>query len=315
MPLPFSASTEDQGINDELLREYASFLAGKAEGTIEAYLRTVRQIMIWVAARPGNGGVFQPQQLTKTAVEIYLASLEREGFSLHHRARVKSALSTFARWLVEEKGMLQKNPTRGIDLPAMQMLAPRQLSEDQRFILRSLVEQAGDRRGAALFALGYWAGCRVSDVSWLEMAHTHVGPKVGWLHVGHKGGKSRDIDLVNEARKPLYEFLQATRDPDRTYVFPSQRSERLTEEGIHYWFRTLKGRARSDQWDHIADLTFHDLRHDFAHRSREAGWSLEEVAYNLGHVTKKGTPAIQTTVRYTQVNREQVKDKLKLLRG
>lgn len=131
---------------------------GKAEGTIEAYLRTVRQIMIWVAARPGNGGFFQPQQLTKMAVEIYLVSLEREGFSLHHRARVKSALSTFARWQVEEKGMLQKNPTCGIDLPAMQMLAPRQLSEDQRFILRSLVEQEGDRRGAALFALGRLRG-------------------------------------------------------------------------------------------------------------------------------------------------------------
>ena len=61
----------------------------------------------------------------------------------------------------------------------MQTLAPRQLSGDQRFILRSLVEQAGNRRGAVLFALGYWAGCWVSDVSWLEMAHTHVGPKVG----------------------------------------------------------------------------------------------------------------------------------------
>ena len=61
----------------------------------------------------------------------------------------------------------------------------------------------------------------------------------------------------------------------------------------------------------LADLTFHDLRHDFAHRAREAGWSLEEVAYYLGHVTKKGTPAIQTTVHYTQVSREQVKEKLK----
>jgi len=80
--------------------------------------------------------------------------LEHEWLSLHHRARVKSAFSTFARWLVEEKGLLQKNPTRGIDLPAIQMLAPRQLSEDQRFILRSPVEQEGDRRGAALFALG-----------------------------------------------------------------------------------------------------------------------------------------------------------------
>src|SRR6266699_3686046 len=240
-----------------------------------------------------------------------LASLEQEGFSLNHRARVKSTISSFARWLMEEKGLLQRNPTRGVDLPSQQILAPRRLSEDQRYILRSLVEQAEDRRGAAIFALGYWAGCRVSDVSWLQMAHAHVGPKVGWLHVGYKGGKWRDIDLMNEVRRPLYEYLKASGDAERAYVFPSQRSERLTEEGIHHWFRTLKAGATKDQWELIHDLTFHDLRHDFAHRAREAGWSLEEVAYYLGHVTKKGTAAIQTTVSYTQVSREQVKEKLR----
>jgi len=58
-------------LNEQLLQEYAFFLANKAEGTIEAYLRTVRQVMIWVVGRPGNGGLFQPQQLTKTAVEMY----------------------------------------------------------------------------------------------------------------------------------------------------------------------------------------------------------------------------------------------------
>jgi site-specific recombinase XerD len=231
------------------------------------------------------------------------------------RAKKQWREALFARWLIEEKGLLHKNPTRGIELPTMQMLAPRQLSDDQRFIPRSLVEQEGDRRGAALLALGYWAGCRVSDVSWLEMAHTHIGPKIGRVHVGHKGGKWRDIDLIKEARKPLYEYLQATRDSEREYVFPSQRSARLTEEGIHHWFRNLKAQATKDKWEQIADLTFHDLRHDFAHRARGAGWSLEEVAYYLGHVTKKGTPAIQTTVRYTQVSREEVKEKLKLLRG
>lgn len=40
---------------------------------------------------------------------------------------------------------------------------------------------------------------------------------------------------------------------------------------------------------------------------------MEEIAYYLGHTTNKGTPAIQTTVRYTQVSREEIKDKLKLL--
>jgi len=120
---------------------------------------------------------------------------------------------------------------------------------------------------------------------------------------------------MNEVRKPLYEYLRASGDADRTYVFTSQRSDRLTEEGIHYWLRMLKARATKDKWAYIHDLTFHDLRHDFAHRAREAGGSLEEVAYYLGHVTKKGVPAIQTTVRYTQVSREQVKEKLKRVKG
>jgi len=44
---------------------------------------------------------------------------------------------------------------------------------------------------------------------------------------------------------------------------------------------------------------------------RKAGWTLEEIAYYLGYVTVKGSPAIQNTVRYTQVNRAQVKEKLK----
>jgi site-specific recombinase XerD len=315
MPMSSLSTGKEQTQDEELLHEYEHFLSGKAKGTIDAYLRTVRHLMDWIADRPGHEHHFLPQQLTKTAVEMYLTQMEQDGYSLNHRARVKSTISTFARFLVEEKGLLQRNPTRGVDLPAQQMLAPRQLSEDQRFILRSLVEQEGDRRGMALFALGYWTGCRVSDVSWLQMAHTHVGPKVGWLHIGYKGGKWRDVDLMNEARKPLYGYLQATHDTQRMYVFPSQRSERLTEEGIHYWFRTLKAQATSGQWEHIHDLTFHDLRHDFAHRARAADWSLEEVAYYLGHVTKKGTPAIQTTVRYTQVNREHVKEKLRNIRG
>ena len=89
----------------------------------------------------------------------------------------------------------------------------------------------------------------------------------------------------------------------------------MSEAGIHYWFRTLKAQATKDQWALIQALTFHDLRHDFAHRARAAGWSLEEVAYYLGHVTKKGTPAIQTTVRYTQVSRQQVKEKLRAIKG
>jgi len=129
---------------------------------------------------------------------------------------------------------------------------------------------------------------------------------------------TRNRDLLNQARKPHFEYLQERlndhRHKDIEFVFTSQRTSRLTEAGIHHWLRTLKEKkATKGEWELIKDITFHDLRHDFAHRCREAGWTLEEIAYYLGHITKQGAPAIQTTARYTQVSREQIKEKLKLL--
>src|SRR5881227_2904058 len=221
MPSPEKNAIEEVR---SLVGEYEQFLSGKAEGTTDAYLRTVRHLIGWVGQLPGNNGQFQPPQLTQTTVELYLAHLEQEGFSLNHRARVKSTISNFAQFLIEEKELLQRNPTRGIDLPPLPLPIPQELSAQQRSILHVLVKQANDPQGTALFALGYWAGCRVSEVSWLEMAQTNVGPGVGWLHVGHDGYKGRNIDLLHEARQPLYAYLQARRDTERTYVFSSQRS-------------------------------------------------------------------------------------------
>ena len=301
---------------DPLATAYLESLAGKSPATFEAYRRSLRHFLTWLQAKPGCEGAFDPTTFTRTAVQVYFAELEAQGLSVSDRARRKAALNGFARWLIEEQDVLQRNPLRAVALPAQPLLAPRELSGDQRFILCSLVERDGAPRSAALFALGYWAGCRVSDVAWLEQQHTHLTPKVGWIHVGHKGGKARDIDLHCKARQPLADHLalRPKEDPGR-YVFRSQRGERLSEAGIHHWFRTLKTRATHAEWALIADLRFHDLRHDFAHRARAAGWSREAVAYYLGHVTKKGTPAIQTTPRYTQVSREQVKRQLRGIAG
>jgi site-specific recombinase XerD len=265
---------------------------------------------------PRAAGGFAPEQFTATAVETYLEHLAASDYSVSHRARVKAALNGFARWLVEEQGLLRRNPVRGVVVPAQALLAPRELSPDQRYVLRTLVEREGSLRGAAIFALGYWAGCRVSDVAWLRHEHTHVGPRTGWLRVGYKGGKAREIDLANAARKPLYEYLEHGAGRwSGAHVFTSQRAARLSEAGIHHWFRSLKDLARRQEWELVHDVTFHDLWHDFAHRARAAGWSLEEVAYYLGHVTRQGRPAIQTTVRYTQVSRAAVKHKLQTLPG
>ena len=80
------------------------------------------------------------------ALESYLAHLDASGHSVSHRARVKSAVSGFARWLIEEKNLLRRNPAHGLTLPAQPLLAPRQLSPDQRYVFKSLIERAEDPR-------------------------------------------------------------------------------------------------------------------------------------------------------------------------
>jgi integrase len=72
-------------------------------------------------------------------------------------------------------------------------------------------------------------------------------------------------------RRPLYAYLQqGNRYPDSPYVFSSQRAARFTEAGIHHWFRSLKAQANQEEWALIHEVTFHDLRHDFAHLAHAA---------------------------------------------
>jgi site-specific recombinase XerD len=301
----------------------ASRLALKRETTRTTYAIILRQFLVWLGSQPGHAAPFKPSSdLTQTAVQTYLLQELRET-SISHRERTKSILSSFAEWLIDE-AQLSRNPTRGISFPSQQLLAPRELSTDQRYVLKELVETEG-LRGKALFALGYYAGCRASDVCWfrLEGVH-HLTKKSGEVTVGYKRGQQRTLDLVNEARKPLNLYLEESRKQIQTtcpFVFLSQREHpatsrsddhprRLTEGGLHAWWRALKEKATRQQWELIADITFHDLRHDFGHRLRASGFTLEEVAVALGHVTKKGTPAIATTARYTQPSRAQMRQKL-----
>lgn len=292
-------------------------LTRKDSSTIRVYRHILEQFLQWVVKRSGKLTVFHPGLLTKTLVEQYLSERERQRYSLSHRKRIKSVINQFCSWLMETKGGLTLNPTHGILITKTQAqtTGPRTLSPVQREILCRLVKE-DDRRGQALFALGYWAGCRVTDLVHLRLSDVHVGPRSGWLHLGGEGTKARMIDLMNEARRALYDYLQRREaDQESVFVFLSQRGSSLTDAGLHHWFRTLKQKASPQEYALIADIAFHHLRDDFAARAYAAGWTLEEVAYYLGNVTMKGTPAVQTTIRYAQVSRAQVKEKLKVIKG
>src|SRR5437588_281365 len=103
-------------------------LSRKNSGTIDVYQRTLRDLLLWLTERPGHT-LFSLDQLTCASVEHYITSLEEAGYSVSHRTRVRSVLSSFCQWLIDEYGLLKRNPARGLEIPPQHVLAPRVLSD------------------------------------------------------------------------------------------------------------------------------------------------------------------------------------------
>ena len=160
-----------------------------------------------------------------------------------------------------------------------------------------------------------WAtgrGCAEVEIAALRLDQCTINQRVGSITlVDAKGGKTRTLDLHNMARRALFDYLSPAepqdddRDPESVYVFTSQRaaglrqqgrSDHLSERGIEHLWGQFKRQGSYEEWKLIADVTFHDLRHDFAHRARQAGWSLEEIAVYAGHQTKDGAPVLRFSV-------------------
>lgn len=285
--------------------------------------------MDWLATQPG-GSPFQVELLTETVIRGYLEALKAAGRAPRTRQKTLIGIRAFCRWAIGE-GLLSRNPTHQIEPPTVVATAPRELTEAQRFVLKNRVEMAQSSRLAAIFALGYWAGLRISEVAHLRLNQCQVNQRVGAITIlDSKGGKTRTLDLHNMARRALYVYLDEAptrpeaRDPESEYLFTSQRAawlrrqdrpDHLSPRGIEHLWTKLKRQSPAAEYTLIHDVRFHDLRHDWAHRARQAGWTLEEIAVYLGHQSKDGTPVITTTVRYTLPSRQQLKKQLQRLSG
>jgi len=194
--------------NSEILPAFAQSLGGRDPKTIVAYLSAAQGLVDWLAAQPG-GAPFRIELLTETVIRGHLEALRVAGRAPRTRQKALTGLRSFCRWAVAE-GLLPRNPTHQIEAPTVIAVAPRELSDAQRFVLKNRVEAAQSKRLAAIFALGYWAGLRVSEAAQLQIHHCQLNQRAGVITiVDSKGGKTRTLDLHNAARRALYEYVSA----------------------------------------------------------------------------------------------------------
>jgi len=319
----------------KVIDEYSGAdLGNLAPGTVDAYVRVLRQVAVFLASVRGGDLLFHPEDLTEAVVAAYIGDLGERGFSWGHQRRVLSVLNQFCNWLIA-RGTLATNPTRGVTIGPQPPPGPRELTEGQRGTLRRLVAQSaspgkgrgGDLRGAAMFALGYWAGCSVGEISSLLKAQTHLEAGVGWVRIGGARGRSRAIPLREEVYEALTKYLvSGTRFQTSAYLFTSQRETlpvpageldgwRLGEAAIYAWWKGVKAWAEAAEWPAIHEVAFLDLRHDFEQRAREAGWQREELAAYLGNTPRQRRLAGRRSPGETPTLRDDLTRKLQLIEG
>src|SRR6266581_1353275 len=212
----------------QALQEFAASLGTRYPKTVATYQTTLRDFVDWLATQAG-GTPFHLGLVTETAVRGYMDYLVTVNRAPRTRSKALSALRRFCQWAVDE-GHLRRNPARAMERPTVVTIAPKELSDKQRFVLKTMVEQHATPRFTAIFALGYWAGLRISEIAALRLDQCTINHRAGSITlVDAKGGKTRTLDLHNMARRALYDYLypaapqQLERDPESAYVFTSQR--------------------------------------------------------------------------------------------
>jgi site-specific recombinase XerD len=145
---------------------------------------------------------------------------------------------------------MTRNPASQVTKPTVVNTAPRELTPEQRYVLKNRVEAEQSPRQSAIFALGYWAGLRISEVAQLRLEQCSVNQRSGQITIlDSKGGKTRTIDLHNEAL--TYEIVGSQEVGGKTrtidlhnearralynYLFNEDRSEKFTQIGTYLVF-------------------------------------------------------------------------------
>jgi site-specific recombinase XerD len=145
-----------------------------------------------------------------------------------------TVLRRFCRWAMGE-GLMSRNPANCITQATVVATAPRELTDEQRYVLKQRIE-AEQSRMTAIFALAYWAGLRISEIANLRHANCQINQRAGVIIViDGKGKKFRTLDLHNKARRALYDYLQEpvtckNHDHRRKWLFRVSRTRKCISD-------------------------------------------------------------------------------------
>ena len=288
------------------LREIKDFLLwlrverGRAESTVSAYERDLRNYLFWLEEQGERIGDVQ-----ESSIIVYPRELQSSGKAASTVARAMEAVRSFHRFHAVEN-FRSDDPAKNVELPRVPRGLPKPISEKEVSELLFAIDDEGaaGKRDKAMMEILYGTGARISEVVSLSISDLDLSEKL--LKVLGKGNKERIVPLGRYAETALMRWLS----PDgRGKLEPERWASRDDSEAL---FLNRQGRRLSRQggWGIVkkygrkvglgAQLSPHTLRHSCATHMLEHGADIRTVQELLGHAS------ISTTQIYTHVSRDQL---------
>jgi integrase/recombinase XerC len=270
-----------------------------SERTIEAYGRDARQFLSFLERRfgaPPTIGDFT--DLAPADLRAFLAQRRGEAIEARSLQRALSALKSLARHIARETGQTAAalGAMRG---PKAGRRLPRPLSPPDAKAMTTTSLREGEARepwilarDAAVLALCYGAGLRISEALSIRRADAPVGETDAVTIVG-KGGKTRSAPIISPVRTAVEDYLSLCPYALRPAgpLFVGAKGGPLSPRIVQLAMERMRGALGLPE-----SATPHALRHSFATHLLARGGDLRTIQDLLGHAS------LSTTQVYTGVD-------------
>jgi integrase/recombinase XerC len=268
--------------------------------TLEAYGRDFRQFIGFLANHLGDKASLSAlDAIAPRDVRAFMARRRADGLDASSIGRALAAIRSFSRFL-EREGAGRMAAFAAVRSPKTARRLPRPLAVAAARQVASTEARDHDEaapwvvaRDAAVLALLYGSGLRISEALGLKQADAPPPGANGQVTVTGKGQKVRQVPVIAKVADAIADYRRLCpwalggEDP----LFVGVKGGRLSPRIIQLTMERLRGALGLPE-----TATPHALRHSFATHLLGRGGDLRSIQELLGHAS------LSTTQIYTEVD-------------
>jgi integrase/recombinase XerC len=272
--------------------------------TVEAYERDVRQFLGFLAEHLGGRPTLaELARLTPQDVRAFMAARRADNIGGRSLMRALAGVRSFARFL-ERNGKGKVGALAAVRAPKVPKTLPKPLPIISARRVTDADERAGEAReqwilarDAAVFALLYGSGLRISEALGLARGDVPAPGKGDAITVTGKGNKQRMVPLLPQVSQSIADYVALCPHdlPADGPLFIGARGGPLSPRIVQLAMERLRGALSLPD-----SATPHALRHSFATHLLARGGDLRAIQELLGHAS------LSTTQIYTAVDTERL---------